>query len=101
MPNHDIHELFNSQNNAIETIEFNSANVMIAINKLKSNLSAGPDGLPPLLFKQLKHCIAEPLALIFTQLFSVAHVPCDWKKAIITPVFRKGAAGAVSNCKQI
>jgi len=53
----------------LDTIEFNTQNVRAAICKLKSNLSSGPDGLPSLLFKRLKHCLAEPLARQFTQLF--------------------------------
>ena len=36
------------------------------------------------------------LAIIFTQLFSVSKVPFKWKEAVITPVFKKGAADNVS-----
>jgi len=43
--------------NMLSNVEFNSDNVMLAMNKLKANLSSGPDGLPPLLFKRLKHCL--------------------------------------------
>jgi len=59
-----------NSDNAIDTIEFTrpTANVEAALSKLKSNLSNGPDGLPPVLFKRLKHCLAAPLALVFTQL---------------------------------
>jgi len=35
-------------------------------DKLKTNLSSGPDGLPPLFFKQLKFCLAKPLAILFS-----------------------------------
>jgi len=59
----------------LSNVEFNSDNVMLVMNKLKANLSRGPDGLPPLLFKRLKHYLAGPLAMIYTQLLSVAAVP--------------------------
>jgi len=71
----------------LDSVIFTKSGVCKAINKLKSNLSSGPDGLPPLLFKQLRHCLDEPLSLVFTQLLSVSEVPKDWKGAIITPVF--------------
>jgi len=38
----------------IVTVEFTTANVEAALSKLKSNLSSGPDGLPPVMFKRLK-----------------------------------------------
>ena len=67
-----------SSDTVVDTVEFNATNVEAALGKLKSNLSSRPDGLPPLMFKRLKHCLAEPLALIFTQLLSVAVVPKEW-----------------------
>ena len=40
----------------LEMVEFNAQNVLAAMNRLKSNLSSGPDSLPSLLFKRLRHC---------------------------------------------
>ena len=85
----------------IESIRFDEANVLAAIHKVKPNLSAGPDDLPPLLFKQLKYSLARPLPPLYNQLFSVSTVPSTWKQAIVTPVFKKGVAGAVCNYRPI
>ena len=40
----------------LDNVLFTEENVMRAMGKLKSNLSCGPDDLPPLLFTRLKHC---------------------------------------------
>ena len=85
----------------LDSVVFTRSIVCAAISKLKNNLSSGPDGLPPLLYKQLKHCLAEPLSLAFTQLLSVSEVPDDWKRAVITSVFKKGAVSDVSNYRPI
>jgi len=61
--------------NVFDTVVFDEQNIMQAIRKLKINLSAGPEGLPPLLFKYLQLSIVKPLALLFTQLFSVGAIP--------------------------
>jgi len=87
--------------NSLEFIEFNASDVLAAINKLKSNLTCGPDGLPPVFFKRLRYCLAAPLAAIFTQLLSVAFVPADWKRATIVPVLKKGSAKVISNYRPI
>jgi hypothetical protein len=56
---------------------------MLAMNKLKANLSSGPDGLPPFLFKRLiNYCLAGPLAMIHTWLLSVAAVPEEWNRPL-------------------
>ena len=75
---------------------FSKAAVTSAIRKLKSNLSSGPDGLPPQLFKRSCSSIAGPLAMMFTQMMSVSAVPDDWKAAIIVPVYKKGLVSDVA-----
>ena len=42
----------------LASISLSEGDVLAAINKLKSNLSAGPDGLPPLLFKRVNQLYA-------------------------------------------
>ena len=71
-----------------------------SIAQLKPNLTCGSDSLPPLLLKQLRFCLAIPLVLSFAQL-SVGVVPDQWTKAIIIPVFKKVAAGNVSDYRPI
>ena len=86
---------------ALESVVFDESRVIAAINKLKNNLSAGPDALPPLFFKYHKYCLAKPLALLFTQMLSVGFVPSDWLRAIIIPVFKKSSAAIATNYRPI
>ena len=85
----------------LDSVTFSETDVLKSINKLKCNLSAGPDGLPPMLFKKLKYCLTKPLAMLYNQIMSVGYVPCDWRNAVIVPVFKKGTAGQVSNYRPI
>jgi len=73
---------------SLSDIIFTANNVEATIKRLKSNLSSGPDELPPLLFKKIGPVLAQPLAILYQQLFSVSYVPPEWKHAIITPVFK-------------
>ena len=85
----------------LNSIDVDKQHVLNAIKKLKCNLSAGPDGLPPLLFRRVKNGIAFPLALMFKQMLSVAFIPDEWKTAVITPVHKKGPTEQVSNYRPI
>ena len=77
----------------LHSIEIRAPDVIRSISKLKTNSSCGPDRLPAILFKRLKHCLSQPLALIYNQLVCVGAVPADWPTAHIVPVFKKGTAG--------
>ncbi|CAM4590154.1 unnamed protein product [Lepidochelys kempii] len=60
------------------------------LEKLDVHKSMGPDALHPRVLKELAAVIAEPLAIIFENLWRTGEVPDDWKKANIVPIFKKG-----------
>ena len=88
-------------NETLEFVKIEHNDVNRSIAKLKSSLSAGPDNLPPLLFKKIRRSISGPLAMLYNQLLSVGHVPHDWLRAVIVPVFKKGVAGKLENYRPI
>ena len=45
--------------------------------------------------------IANVLCLLYQSFLSIGRVPSEWKDAIITPLFKKGASSNVSNYRPI
>ncbi|KGL76315.1 RNA-directed DNA polymerase from mobile element jockey, partial [Tinamus guttatus] len=60
------------------------------LRNLDTHKSMGPDGMPPRVLQELADAIAKPLSIIFERSWRTGEVPEDWKKANVTPVFKKG-----------
>ena len=69
--------------------------------KIKSNSSAGPDGLPALLWKKEAASFAFPLSIIFNNSFMSSSVPDEWRLATVIPVFKKGCPSSPNNYRPI
>ncbi|KFZ56694.1 hypothetical protein N321_01498, partial [Antrostomus carolinensis] len=60
------------------------------LSNLDIHESMGPDGMHPQVLKELAEVIAGPLSIIFAKSWETGEVPEDWRKANVTPVFKKG-----------
>jgi len=60
------------------------------LSSLDTHKSMGLDGMHPRVPKELADAIAEPLSIIFERSWRTGEVHEDWRKANVTPVFRKG-----------
>ncbi|KFP25370.1 RNA-directed DNA polymerase from mobile element jockey, partial [Colius striatus] len=58
--------------------------------KLSTHNSMVPDGMHPRVLRELADVVAKPLSIIFEQSWRAGEVPEDWRKANVTPVFKKG-----------
>ena len=71
------------------------------ISKLRSSSSPGPDKLCPRLLQGISSVISRPLAIIYSHSLEEGTVPLDWKKAHVTPIFKKGEKSYVGNYRPI
>jgi len=60
------------------------------LNNLDAHKSTGPDGMHPRVLRELADVIPEPLSIIFERSWRTGEVPEDWRKANVTPIFKKG-----------
>jgi ribonucleases P/MRP protein subunit RPP40 len=85
----------------LENIEMTEDKIEKAIDKLKSNKAAGVDDMGSTLLKMSKEGIVYPLYEIFSASFSAGIVPKDWKKANVTPIFKKGSKRECGNYRPV
>jgi len=60
------------------------------LSNLDTDKSMGPDRMHPRVLRELADIIAEPLSIIFARSWRTGEVREDWRKAIVTPIFKKG-----------
>ena len=60
------------------------------LSDLNAHKSKGPNGMHPRVLGELADLIAEPLSIIFGRFWRTGEVPEDWRKASVTPAFKKG-----------
>ncbi|KGL82471.1 RNA-directed DNA polymerase from mobile element jockey, partial [Tinamus guttatus] len=60
------------------------------LRNLNTHKSMGPDGMHPRVLHELADVIAKLLFIIFERSWRTGEMPEDWKKANVTPVFKKG-----------
>ncbi|KFV73649.1 hypothetical protein N308_14107, partial [Struthio camelus australis] len=69
--------------------------------KLDIHKSMGPDGMHPRVLRELADVIARPLSIILERSWRSGEVPEDWKKANVTPVFKKGKKEEPGNYRPV
>jgi len=65
------------------------------------NKSSGPDGWPLLSLKETALQLSIPLCILFKKSFSSGCLPSCWKRAHITPIYKKGNRFAADNYRPI
>ena len=85
----------------MEEIKISQDDVKRAISEFKTNKSPGIDSITSTYALKIKDIIAHPLQLMFNRSLEVNEVPLDWKRANVTPIFKKGNKCLVENYRPI
>ena len=85
----------------LSIVYFDKDGILRSCKKQKNSFSAGPDGLPPVLFKMLADWLAEPLAAIFCLIMQNGELPEIWKTAFVIPIYKGGNSSDPANYRPI
>ena len=85
----------------LDSINITMDMVIKKLNQLKTDKSAGPDGLHPKVLYEVREAICYPLYIIFCKSVNEGTVPDEWKKAIVSPIFKKGKKTCPGNYRPV
>ena len=99
---HGLNSLTNSleqtrSTSSIDALQLSELDVFRALKTIDPTKSSGPDEIPGKLLMQGADHLAKPLAILFNLSLKTATLPSDWKKANITPIFKKGSKHSPAN----
>ena len=82
-------------------ITVSQQDVLKKIRALRKDAAAGPDGLTPRILKEFEAQLAIPLAILFNKSIRTGEIPEDWRKANVTPIFKKWTKGDPGNYRPV
>jgi len=85
----------------IPPINITTDGVLQLLQELDPHKASGPDGIPSKFLRETSVSIAPALTLIYQASLHQGELPSDWKKAYVTPVYKKGPRTNPSNYRPI
>lgn len=85
----------------IPDIAIQEEGVCKLMEDLNPNKAPGPDNIPTRLLKDYAKVLCQPLSLIYQASIDQGHIPDDWRKATISPIFKKGDKSLPVNYRPI
>ena len=85
----------------INDVVFTEEDIIAAIEELRNNSAAGPDGIAAILLKKCKDSLAKPLHLLWRDCLDRGITPSALKEAHIIPVHKGGHQGVAANYRPI
>jgi hypothetical protein len=82
-------------------VEFTQDKVLKKLQNLRSDSAPGPANIHPRILKELRYELVKPLCMLFTKSLHTEKVPQDWKLAIVTPIYKKGAKADPGNYRPV
>ena len=71
------------------------------LSKLDINKAYGPDGIPPIVLKELRSSLSTPLSYLFNKSIESGTLPEEWKTANVTAIFKKGTKSEPGNYRPV
>ena len=80
----------------------------ITVDKVKKMLkmlhtgkAPGPDGINPMFLASTAESLATPITILFRKTLASGKIPDEWKKANVSPIFKKGKKSAPNNYRPV
>ena len=99
--NGNIPRIENRTNSTILDLHVTNLMVLKQLMNLNVNKSCGPDEIHPRLLIELSEHIARPVALLFNMTMKHGFLPTDWKRALVSPIYKDGSRNLVENYQPI
>lgn len=87
--------------NIMDHVEIEEAEIKKILKGLKTDKTPGPDQISPWLLKELSETIAAPLVTLFSCTMRNCTVPDDWKRASVSPIYKKGDKSEAGNYRPV
>jgi hypothetical protein len=71
-------------------ITVNLNGIIKLLRNIKPHKASGPDKIPGKLLQEVAEEVSPAVVLLFQASIDQGKVPASWKKALITPIFKKG-----------
>jgi hypothetical protein len=85
----------------LEHINFEKGEILKVLKNLKQSAAPGPDGISPRILKEMRFELVNVMQKIFQKSIDQAKVPADWKKATVTPIYKKGQKSDPANYRPV